>query len=87
SEATSAYRSDPPALFARVNMFPEVLDGSGARLKRAADALAENRAEAALEELLPLRREWIMLRRSAGLYGLVECLDESSDALDAFMAM
>ncbi|QCI68178.1 hypothetical protein [Phreatobacter stygius] len=87
TEATIAYRADPPALFARVNMFPEVLEGAGARLKRASDALSENRAEAALEELLPLRREWIMLRKSAGLYGLVECLDESSDALDAFMVM
>jgi hypothetical protein len=87
AEATTAFKADPPALFARVNMFPEVLDGAGARLKRASDALSESKAQAALEELLPLRREWIMLRRSAGLYGLVECLDESSDALEAFMAL
>ena len=87
TEAAAAYRNDPPAMFARVNMFPEVLDGTGARLKRAGDALAENRVEAALEELAPLRREWIMVRKAAGLYGLVECLDEATDALDAFVAL
>lgn len=87
AEAAEAYRNDPPAMFARVNMFPEALDGTGARLKRAGEALGDNRVEAALDELAPLRREWIMLRKAAGLYGLVECLDEATDALDAFMAL
>ncbi len=77
----------PPGAAPRVAMLPEMMEGGAARLKQAADSLGQGRGDAALETLAPLKREWITLRRSAGLYGLVECLDEASEALDHFHAM
>jgi hypothetical protein len=87
SEAAAAAKLQPPAVAARINMFPELMEGGSARLKRAAEALAQGRGDTALEELQPLKREWIGMRRAAGLYGLVECLEEASDALDAFLVL
>lgn len=83
-ETVRLFRDSPPAIFTRTPLFAETLDGTLARLGRAGEALAQGRAEAALEELTPLRQDWIRMRRAAGLYGLVECLDEASAALDQF---
>jgi len=77
----------PPGVTPRVPMLAEMMDGGAARLKQASEAVAQGRGDAALETLAPLKREWITLRRAAGLYGLVECLDEASEALDYFHAM
>lgn len=77
----------PPGATPRVPMLAEMMDGGAARLKQASEAVAQGRGDAALETLAPLKREWITLRRAAGLYGLVECLDEASEALDYFHAM
>lgn len=87
TQTVQTFRDRPPAIFARIGFFPEMLDGSVARLARASEALAQGRAETALEELSPIRQEWIRIRRAAGLYGLAECLDEATAALDAFLAM
>jgi hypothetical protein len=80
-------RVKPPALFAQINLFPELIAGAGARLKQAADDVAAGRTEAALDNLLSLKREWMNLRRAAGFYGIVECLDEASSALGPLLAM
>lgn len=87
SETVQSYRDRPPAIFGRIGFFAEMLDGSVARLGRAGEALAQGRPEAALEELSPIRQEWIRMRRAAGLYGLSECLDEATAALDAFLSV
>lgn len=84
-ETAAAILADPPPLAQRINLFAEQMEGSRARLKRAADALSQGRADGALDELAPLKRDWITLRLGLGLYGLVECLDESNQALDALM--
>ncbi|KAF0122513.1 MAG: hypothetical protein FD152_3540 [Xanthobacteraceae bacterium] len=86
-QTTAASIADPPPLAARINLFAEMMEGGRARLRRAAEALAQGRQDTALEELAPLKREWIGMRRSVGLYGLVECLDESSEALEALVAL
>lgn len=87
SEAAASLRADPPPAAARITMLAEIMDGGTVRLRRASEALGQRRGEAALGELEPLKREWILLRRSAGLYGLVECLDEASDAHEALQAL
>jgi hypothetical protein len=87
SQISDMARERPPAVFAQVPFFPELIAGTGARLKKAADSLADGRADAALEDLLPLRRDWINLRRSAGFYGFVECLDEASAMLEPVIAL
>jgi hypothetical protein len=84
-ETAAQTAAAPPPIAARVNLFAEVMEGGRARLRRAAEVLALGRTDGALEELAPLKREWIGLRRSVGLYGLVECLEESSDAIEALM--
>jgi len=86
-ETTAVSIADPPPLAARINLFAEMMEGGRARLRRAADALAQGRQDTALEELAPLKREWIGMRRSVGLYGLVECLEESTEALQALAAL
>jgi hypothetical protein len=72
---------------ARIALFAEMMEGGRARLRRAADVLAQGRQDTALEELAPLKREWIGIRRSVGLYGLVECLEESTEALEGLVAL
>ncbi|AVO44883.1 hypothetical protein C6569_07305 [Phreatobacter cathodiphilus] len=84
-ETAAATTADPPPVTSRISLFAEVMEGGRARLRRAAEVLAQGRQDSALEELSPLKREWIGLRRSIGLYGLVECLDESSEAAEALM--
>ena len=84
-ETAAATAADPPPVAARINLFAEVMEGGRARLRRAAEVLSQGRQDSALEELAPLKREWIGLRRSIGLYGLVECLEESSEAAEALM--
>jgi len=84
-ETAMATAADPPPVAARINLFAEVMEGGRARLRRAAEVLAQGRQDSALEELAPLKREWIGLRRNLGLYGLVECLEESSEAAEALM--
>lgn len=84
-ETTAAALADPPLLAQRISLFAEQIEGGRARLRRAAEALSQGRADGALDELAPLKRDWITLRLGLGLYGLVECLDESSQALDALM--
>lgn len=84
-ETAAATTADPPVVTSRISLFAEVMEGGRARLRRAAEVLAQGRQDSALEELSPLKREWIGLRRSIGLYGLVECLDESSEAAEALM--
>mgnify|MGYP001156585317 CR=1 FL=1 len=86
-ETTKATAADPPAIAARINLFGELMEGGRSRLRRAAEALAQGRQDGALEELAPLKREWIGMRRNVGLYGLVECLEESSEALDQLMGL
>ena len=83
---TTTFRTSPPGPFRRVMMFADTLDGTGARLALAAESLSQGQNDQALETLLPLKRDWVMLRRTAGLYGLVECLDEATDALEVMMA-
>jgi hypothetical protein len=85
-ETATATIAAPPPMASRVNLFAEQMEGGRARLKRAAEALSQGRADGALEELAPLKRDWITLKLSLGLYGLVECLDESAQALDALLA-
>jgi hypothetical protein len=87
TEAAARARSLPPAATPRLAMLPEMMEGGAARLRQAADAVVQGRGDAALETLAPLKREWITMRRAAGLYGLVECLDEASETLDYFHAM
>ncbi|PTM56994.1 hypothetical protein C8P69_10441 [Phreatobacter oligotrophus] len=84
-ETVTATIAAPPAMAARVSLFAEQMEGGRARLKRAAEALSQGRTDGALDELAPLKRDWITLKLSLGLYGLVECLDESAQALDALM--
>lgn len=84
-ETAELTAAEPPPIAARVNLFAEVMKGGRARLRRAAEVLALGRPDSALEELAPLKREWIGMRRSIGLYGLVECLEESSEAIEALM--
>lgn len=86
-ETTATTAADPPAIAARINLFNEMMEGGRARLRRAAEVLSQGRQDSALEELAPLKREWIGMRRSIGLYGLVECLDESSEALENLAAL
>lgn len=83
-ETVRQFRDSPPAIFTRAPLFAETLDGTLARLGRVGEVLGQGRADTALEELLPLRQDWIRMRRAAGLYGLVECLDEATAALDSF---
>lgn len=85
--ASARVPSLPPGAAPRVPMLGEMMEGGATRLKQAAEAIAQGRGDAALETLAPLKREWIAMRRAAGLYGLVECLDEASEALDHFHAM
>ncbi len=87
TEATARVRTLPPGATPRMAMLPEMMEGGAARLRQAAEAIGQGRADAALETLSPLKREWITMRRAAGLYGLVECLDEASEALDYFHGM
>ncbi|QCK87377.1 hypothetical protein E8L99_17255 [Phreatobacter aquaticus] len=87
AQISTLVRDKPPALFGQINLFPELIAGTGARLKRAADDLADGRADAALETILPLKRDWMNLRRAAGFYGIVECLDEASTVLGPLQAM
>lgn len=87
SQLATLVRDRPPALFAQINLFPELIAGTGARLKQAADDLADGRVEAALEDLAPLKRDWMNLRRAAGFYGILECLDEASSALGPMLAL
>lgn len=84
-ETAAVTATDPPRIAERISLFAEVMEGGRARLRRAAEVLAQGRQDSALDELSPLKREWIGLRRSLGLYGLVECLDESSEAAEALM--
>ena len=86
-ETTTAITADPPPLVARIALFAEMMEGGRARLRRAAEVLAQGRQDTALEELGPLKREWIGMRRSVGLYGLVECLEESTEALEGLVAL
>lgn len=84
NDIVTSFRSDPPGPFARTRAFAAMLDGIAARVGRSVRAAADGQAEAAVADLAPLRRDWIVMRREAGLYGLPECLDEASDALEAF---
>lgn len=86
-ETTLAVTAAPPPIAARINLFAEMMEGGRARLRRAAEVLAQGRQDTALEELAPLKREWIGMRRSVGLYGLIECLEESTEALQALVAL
>ncbi|WP_439574975.1 hypothetical protein [Phreatobacter sp.] len=86
-ETVRNFRDNPPAIFTRTALFAETLDGTIARLSRAAEGLSQGRTDAALDELGPLRQDWIGMRRAAGLYGLVECLDEATAALDSFVTV
>lgn len=86
-DTTAATAADPPAIASRINLFPELMEGGRARLRRAAEVLSQGRQDSALEELAPLKREWVGMRRNIGLYGLVECLEESSEALEALAAL
>lgn len=81
------YRAGAPAPYSRALHFSGTLEGTLARVTRAVSAQADGNLDAAIGELMPLRRDWVLLRREAGLYGLSECLDEASDALDAFLAL
>lgn len=86
-ETMVASAADPPAPARHIALYAELVEGSRLRIERAGEALRHGRAETALEELAPLKREWIAIRRATGLYGLVECLDEADEALDGLLRL
>lgn len=87
ADMTARFRASPPWPFERIGSFADVLDGSLRRMEKAAAALQDGKPELAIDELGPLRREWASLRKAAGFYGLGECLDDASEALNAFLAV